>query len=98
MDPHNDSGLESLAYAYRKAGRLEEAARKYEEIVSNFQINREAQEDWILAHYELGNIYRDLGEVEKAKEYYGKFLDIWKDADDNIPILDEARNEYALLQ
>ena len=90
--------MESLAFAYLRAGLLKEAAQKYEEIISFSQLGYERQEIWILAHYELGQIYRDLGSMEKAKEYYAKFLDLWKDADRDIPILQKARVEYEKLR
>jgi tetratricopeptide (TPR) repeat protein/predicted Ser/Thr protein kinase len=93
----NTNFLESLAFAHRKAGLLKEAASKYEEIISLFHLGKEAQESWIMAHYELGKIFRDMGNTEKAKEYYGKFLNIWKDADPDIPILKKAKAEYANL-
>jgi eukaryotic-like serine/threonine-protein kinase len=34
----------------------------------------------------------------KAKSAYNDFLTLWKDADPNIPILKEAKAEYAKLQ
>jgi hypothetical protein len=38
------------------------------------------------------------GEKEKARAAYGEFLTLWKDADADIPILKEARAEFAKLQ
>jgi serine/threonine protein kinase/Tfp pilus assembly protein PilF len=97
-EPKNTYLLESLATAHRRAGQLKEAAEKYEEIISEFRLGNEEQAIWILAHNELGNIYRDLGNVEKAREYYDKFLNIWKEADEDIPILQEARADLMKLQ
>jgi eukaryotic-like serine/threonine-protein kinase len=37
------------------------------------------------------------GEGAKAKSAYNDFLILWKDADPNIPILKEAKAEYAKL-
>jgi serine/threonine protein kinase/tetratricopeptide (TPR) repeat protein len=92
-----DLGLESLAFAYRILGKPRESALKYEEIVSGHSLGGEGQESWILAHYELGKLYRELGDTQKAKEYYEKFLNIWKDADVDIPALVAAKAEYAKL-
>jgi eukaryotic-like serine/threonine-protein kinase len=58
----------------------------------------EATEYWILSHYELAKIYKEIGDMQKAKEYYAKFFNIWKDADPDIPILDQAKAEYSMLQ
>jgi hypothetical protein len=38
------------------------------------------------------------GETAKARAAYLDFLTLWKDADPDIPILKEAKAEYAKLQ
>jgi hypothetical protein len=38
------------------------------------------------------------GDIAKAKVAYQDFLTLWKDADPDIPILKEAKAEYAKLQ
>jgi hypothetical protein len=38
------------------------------------------------------------GEAAKARAAYQEFLILWKDADADIPILKEAKAEYAKLQ
>jgi hypothetical protein len=38
------------------------------------------------------------GDTTKAKAAYKDFLTLWKDADLDIPILKEAKAEYAKLQ
>jgi hypothetical protein len=38
------------------------------------------------------------GDSAKAKSAYQDFLALWKDADPGIPILKEAKAEYAKLQ
>jgi len=89
--------MEPLAFAYQKAGRLKDAADKYEEIIANRRLSGQLTEQWILAHYQLAGIYREMGDTQKAKEFYGKFLNIWKDADPDIPVLIHAGNEYKAL-
>jgi hypothetical protein len=51
-----------------------------------------------LAHLELGRAYAMQGETVKAKAAYQDFLTLWKDADPDIPILKQAKAEYAKLQ
>ncbi len=51
-----------------------------------------------LAHLQLGRAYATSGDTAKAKAAYQDFLELWKDADPNIPILKEAKAEYAKLQ
>ena len=38
------------------------------------------------------------GESAEAKSAYNDFLTLWKEADTDIPILKEAKAEYAKLQ
>jgi tetratricopeptide (TPR) repeat protein len=92
------SSLESLAFAYRTLGKPRESALEYEKLIALNWLGAEGQEYWTLAHYELGKIYTELGDAQKAKEYYEKFLNLWKDADPDIPILVAAKAEYAKLK
>jgi eukaryotic-like serine/threonine-protein kinase len=50
-----------------------------------------------LAHLQLGRAYAMQGETAKAKAAYQDFLTLWKDADPDIPILKQAKVEYAKL-
>ena len=51
-----------------------------------------------LAHLQLGRAYALAGGMAKAKSAYQDFLTVWKDADPDIPILKQAKVEYAKLQ
>jgi tetratricopeptide (TPR) repeat protein len=50
-----------------------------------------------LAHLGLGRAYVLLGDKTKAKSAYQDFLTLWKDADPDIPMLKQAKAEYAKL-
>ena len=50
-----------------------------------------------LAHMQLGRAFAQSGDLAKSKRAYQDFLALWKDADENIPILEAARAEYAKL-
>jgi eukaryotic-like serine/threonine-protein kinase len=50
-----------------------------------------------LAHLQVGRAYAMQGDTAKAKTAYLDFLSLWKDADHDIPILKEAKGEYAKL-
>jgi tetratricopeptide (TPR) repeat protein len=51
-----------------------------------------------LAHLGLARAYALSGDTAKAKTAYNDFLTLWKDADPDIPILKQAKAEYAKLQ
>jgi tetratricopeptide (TPR) repeat protein len=51
-----------------------------------------------LAHLQLGRAHALSGDKTKAKAAYQDFLTLWKDADPEIPILKQAKTEFAKLQ
>jgi hypothetical protein len=51
-----------------------------------------------LAHLQMGRAYAVAGDKAKAEFAYQNFLSLWKDADPDIPILKQARAEYAKLK
>jgi eukaryotic-like serine/threonine-protein kinase len=51
-----------------------------------------------LAHLGLARAYTLQGEMAKARTEYEQFLDSWKDADPDIPVLLQARTEYSKLR
>jgi serine/threonine protein kinase/Tfp pilus assembly protein PilF len=51
-----------------------------------------------LAHLALARSYAIQSDTAKAKTAYQDFFALWKDADPDIPILREAKAEYAKLQ
>jgi tetratricopeptide (TPR) repeat protein len=51
-----------------------------------------------LARLQLARAYALTGDSKKASSNYQDFLTLWKDADPDIPILKEAKAEYAKLQ
>jgi DNA-binding SARP family transcriptional activator len=51
-----------------------------------------------LAHLGLARAYALSGDTAKARTKYQDFFALWKDADPDIPILKEAKAEYAKLQ
>jgi eukaryotic-like serine/threonine-protein kinase len=50
-----------------------------------------------LAHLQLGRALVLAGDKARAKAAYQDFLTLWKDADPDIPILKQAKAEYAKL-
>lgn len=48
-----------------------------------------------LAHVGLGRAYALQGDTAKSRAAYQDFLTLWRHADPDIPILQQARMEYA---
>jgi eukaryotic-like serine/threonine-protein kinase len=51
----------------------------------------------VLAHLGLARAYVLQGDTARARTEYQDFLTLWKDADPNVPILRQAKAEYAKL-
>ena len=51
-----------------------------------------------LAHLGLARAAALTGDPAKSRKYYQEFFALWKDADPDLPILLEARREYAKLR
>jgi eukaryotic-like serine/threonine-protein kinase len=51
-----------------------------------------------LAHLGLGRAYALQGDTAKARTAYQDFFVLWKDADSDVPILKQAKAEYAKLE
>ena len=83
--------------AHLAAHRGPEAATEFQRILDHRGI---VGSDPIgaLARLQLGRALVLSGDTIKAKSAYQDFLTLWKDADPNIPILSQARSEYAKLQ
>jgi cytochrome c-type biogenesis protein CcmH/NrfG len=52
----------------------------------------------VLAHLQLGRAYAQSGDAAKARTAYQDFFALWKDADPGIPVLQQAKAEYAKLK
>ena len=46
------------------------------------------------AQVSLARVQIELGQKEEARKSYQKFFDLWKDADPDVPLLIQARQEY----
>ncbi len=51
-----------------------------------------------LAHLQLGRALAMSGDADKASAAYQDFFTLWKDADPDIPVLKQAKAEYANMQ
>jgi serine/threonine protein kinase len=83
--------------AYVAARQGAEAAREFQKILDHPGI-MVGDPIAVLAHLQLGRAYALQGDTTRAKAAYQDFLTLWKDADPDIPVLKQAKAEYAKLQ
>ena len=85
------------AEAYLAESRGTEAAVEFQKILSHrgVVVNEPIG---ALAHLGLARAYLLQGDITNARAAYQDFFTLWKHADSDIPILREAKAEYAKLQ
>jgi len=82
--------------AYLMARRGREAAAEFQKILDHRGIVLNSPIG-ALARLEIARAFTMQGEAAKACVAYQDFLTLWKDADPEIPILKQAKAEYAKL-
>jgi len=97
-------GVPTALYPAYVRGMAYLASRKGSEATSEFQrildhrglvVNSSIA---ALARLQIGRAYAMQGNAGNARAAYQDFLTLWKDADPDIPILKQAKAEYAQLQ
>jgi tetratricopeptide (TPR) repeat protein len=89
----------ALARAYLEAGRLDEAIAEFEKVTTICEPNlRNSLFTSIEARYYLGTAFEAADQKDKAAEQYRSFLEIWKEADEGLPIIEDARQRLAKLE
>jgi pentatricopeptide repeat protein len=100
-DHQNRSGLilDGLARAYEASGDAEQAARWLKTFNDDQNaFGWEPQQDWLASYVRLARLDLVQGKKDEAKALLSQFLGLWKDADPDIPVLKEAKTEYAKLK
>jgi hypothetical protein len=83
--------------AYLAAHHGAEAAAEFQKILDHRGIVF-SDPVGALAHLQSGRAFALSGDKAKAKTAYQDFLILWEHADPDIPILKQAKAEYAMLQ
>jgi len=83
--------------AFLKARDGVKAAAEYQKILDHRGIAPFSLR-YSLARLGVGRAYALQGDTAKARASYQDFFALWKDADPDVPILKEAKAEYAKLQ
>jgi pentatricopeptide repeat protein len=94
------AGLFELATAFERAQLPDSAVTQYERIVAAPGMGRVFGDALTLAatYKRLGELSEERGERTKALQYYGRFVDLWKDADPELqPVVKDVRARMARL-
>lgn len=83
--------------AYLKARDGVKSAAEYQKILDHRGIDPSSPL-YALAHLGLGRAYAAQGDTAKARTAFQDFFGVWKDADPDVPILQQAKAEYEKLK
>jgi tetratricopeptide (TPR) repeat protein len=86
----------SLARAHLKAGNEERAAEWFQSITESTTEHIYWPIPYIRSFYFLGTIYEKRGEMDKAREYYRRFYECWKDGDIDHERVQEAKGKLGI--
>ncbi len=87
-----------LARAYHQKGELDKAIAEYERLTTFDPESKYRRLIHPKYHYKLAKLYEEKNWMGKAIEQYGKFLEIWKDADPGITEVEDARKRLIKLK
>jgi eukaryotic-like serine/threonine-protein kinase len=87
--------VRGLAYLKLKDGK--KAAEEFREVIENPGIVVNSVIG-ALSYLQLARAEAITGDRDAARTHYQDFLALWKDADPDIPVLKQAKAEYARLQ
>jgi eukaryotic-like serine/threonine-protein kinase len=82
--------------AHLKNHQAADAVADFEEIVDHRGTSPLSQQ-WVLAHLGLARAHASLGDVAKARSAYQDFFALLVEADPDVPVLKQAKTEYAKL-
>jgi len=83
--------------SYLKMAQGNDAAQQFQKILT-LRYYAPADPLMSLAHLGLGRAYALAGDTAKSRAAYQDFFALWKDADPDVPVMKEAKAEYAKLQ
>jgi tetratricopeptide (TPR) repeat protein len=86
-----------LARAYHLNGELDKAIAEYEGLITFDPKSKDRRLIHPKYHYRLAKLYEEKSLKEKAIGEFEKFLELWKDADKDLPELVDAKNRLAKL-
>lgn len=91
--PHHVPIWFSTASAYWAAGNQEEAARWFRRIAESTNERINWPIPYVRSFYFLGKYYEARGQMDEARAYYRRFVDLWKEGDLDRQRVQEAQGK-----
>jgi hypothetical protein len=82
---------------FLRAHQPNKASAEFQKILDHRSLGRSIAPLYSLAYIGLARSASLAGDAAKARSAYQDFFALWKDADPDIPILKQAKADYAKL-
>ncbi|NIM89848.1 MAG: protein kinase [Candidatus Aminicenantes bacterium] len=89
---------DAYARAYKQKGDIDKAISEYEKLIIFDPTSLERFLIHPKYHYRLAELYEEKGLAEKASLQYQKFLELWKNADPDLPEVRGAKKRLDALR
>jgi len=89
--------MDVLARAYNQNGYLDKAIAEYERLTTFDPGSKDRHLIHPRYYYRLAKLYEEKGAFDQAIKEYQKFLEIWKDADEDLPEKIDAKERLTKL-
>jgi tetratricopeptide (TPR) repeat protein len=90
--------LDYLARAYELIGDFQKAISIYQKITQLTLGRLDYGDIYAKSFYQMGKLYQQIGEEDKAVEHYNKFINLWKNCDPIFqPMVEDARKRLSEL-
>ena len=93
----NPDLYEGLAEAYRAENRWPESEVALRRLIEIRWDTYEGLVPWVTSHFVLGEVCEHIGKTEDAAAWYQQFVDLWGNADTELPQIELARNRLEVL-
>ncbi len=82
--------INTLGEAHYKMGEWDAAVEQFEAVLKT-------NPSYAQTHYLLGLLYEKKGTDKKSRQHFQKFIEIWEDADEDLPQLTDAKKRLEEL-
>jgi len=87
-----------LSLSYFNNGEMAKAQQQFEKTVNLTTGRLQWGDLYAKSFYWLGRIFQKKGKIEEALDNYEQFLNLWKEADPDIPEIKDAQGQLSLLR
>ena len=93
----NPDLYEGLADAYRAENRWPDCEVALRQLIEVRWDSYEGLVPWVTSHFRLGEVCEQTGKPDEAVAWYRRFVDLWGNADTELPQIEAARERLEAL-